>query len=95
MTLQDLETKLKDFVNKNKLAIILVAVPLLILKYRSIIIEYLIKDANKINQEAVKQDTALQVAQATADTKANQIIADADQKKKDSDDKPVDENWNK
>ena len=95
MTLNDIEAKLKDIWANNKLLLVLVAIPLLILKFRSVIIDLLVKDSRQIVDDTAKKDAALATQQTVANAQADQVIQDANKAKKDSDSKPVDENWNK
>jgi hypothetical protein len=95
MNLNDIENKLKDIWANNKLLLVLVAIPLLILKFRSVIIDLLVKDSRKIVDETTKKDDALKTEQTVANTKADQIIVDANKAKKDSDSQTVNEDWNK
>ena len=91
----EVEAKIKDLWANHKLLLVLLIIPLLILKFRSVIIDLLVKDSRQILDDTTKKDTGLAAAQGEANAKADQIIEDANKDKKDSDSKPVDENWNK
>lgn len=95
MSLKDLEDKVTDIWNNHKWLFVLVAIPLVILKFRSVIIELLVKDSRKILDDTTKKDDVLKQQQTAATTKADQIIADADKARKDSQNEPVKEDWNK
>ena len=93
--LQEAEDKLKTLWSNNKLLLCTLLLPILILKFHSLIISLLVGDSKQILSDTVKQDTALANQETAANTQADQIIANADTTAQAAQNKPVDENWNK
>lgn len=93
----NLDQKLKDLWNGNKLAFWLLVIPLglciVAYKFRSALIDLLVKDSRKIAIETEKQDDALAQQQAAAAAQAAQLVQQAQDLGKDK--KPVGEDWNK
>jgi len=100
MTLNDIESKLASLEEKakslssNKLWFLLLLLPVIILKYRSIIIDLLIKDSNKIVNDTTKKDNVLASEQQAASVQADQILKDANDAKEKSDQETVTADWN-
>lgn len=83
----------KNLWNNNKIVFFLLIPVILLIFFRNVIIDLLIKDSRKIGNEAEEKDRKLSQDETKANTQANQIIADADKK---SENKPeVGEDWNK
>lgn len=93
MTLNEFEAKVKDLYDNHKWLIVLLIIPLLILKFRSVIIDILIGDSKKILADTTKKDDALAAQQQEANTKADQIIQDAKATKEKSDKEEVTDDW--
>lgn len=93
MTLKDIENKVMDTWNNHKWLVIVVAVPVLLFKIRNIIIDLLLQDSKHIADQTVKKDQQLAKEESDDNTKANEIIKDADAEKKASDDQQVDDHW--
>lgn len=91
----DFESDLKDLWANHKLLLVLLIIPILLYKFRSIFIGMLVSDSSAILAETVKKDEALKQSQTVASAKADQIIADADKARKEAESKPVNEDWNK
>jgi len=73
---------------------LLLLLPVIILKYRSIIIDLLIKDSNKIVNDTTKKDNVLASEQQAASVQADQILKDANDAKEKSDQETVTADWN-
>lgn len=88
-----MDEKIKNLYNNNKIVFFLL-VPLIALYFcRNILIGLLVDNGNKIAGEAAKKSDELKSEEVAANSKADQIIADAD---KHAADKPaVGEDWNK
>lgn len=95
MTLNEFEDKVNDLWKNHRWLLILLAIPLIILKFRSTIIDLLLGDSSKILKETSNKDSKLGDQQKAANTKADKIIEDANKEREESDDKKVNEDWNK
>jgi hypothetical protein len=93
MNLNDIEAKANDLWQNHRWLFVLVAIPVAIFKFRSVIIDLLVADSKKIATETAKKDVVLAVQENTANSEANTIIKTADAAKKVSDDSEVKDNW--
>jgi len=91
--LKSLEQKLAALVNSNKILLVVLIVPLVIIKYRSFIINLLVKDSAQISAATVTQDAVLAKQESQDNTKADAAIADAEKIKAASDAQVVTEDW--
>ena len=92
-----LDEKLKTLWNNNRLTFFLVVIPLglalLAYKFRSFLIDILVKDSRKIGIETEQKDKVLAQQQAAAQAQAQQLVQQAQDLSKD---KPeISEDWNK
>lgn len=89
----NLDEKIKNLWNNNKIVFFLL-IPLIALWYfRNVIIDLLVSSGNKVVTDTTKKSDELKHDQTVANTKADQIIADADAA---AAKKPlVGEDWNK
>ena len=96
--LQKLESDLLACFQRNKTIFSVLVVPLLIvcvIKFRDIIIDFLIGDSKKIVSNASKQDAKIEAVQNADETKANQEVAAAQAIAKEEKTETVDVNWYK
>lgn len=86
-----MDQKIKDLWNNNRIVFFL-CIPLIALYFaRNWLISLLVASGNKVVGDTTAQSDVLKQDEAVANTKADQIIADAD---KQAANKPaVDENW--
>lgn len=86
-----MDQRIRDLWNSNKIVFFLL-IPLIALYFaRNWLIDLLVKNSNKTVSDTTAQSEALNLDETVANTKADQIVADAD---KQVADKPiVDEHW--
>jgi hypothetical protein len=99
MTIQELETKMAAVeakaksLSQSKLWYLLLLVPIIILKYRSFLINLLVNNSKQITDDAAKQSATLVQQETQANDQANKIIADADKAKTTADSQDVPNDW--
>jgi len=93
--LKSLEQKIAALVNSNKILLVLLIVPLVIIKYRSFIINLLVKDSAQISAATVAQDATLAKQESQDNAKADAAVADAEKTKAASDAQVVTNDWYK
>lgn len=82
-----------DLWKNNKLFLIAFGAIILIIKFRSLLIDLIVSDSKKVFDNAKKQSDTLKSEEDSANKKANDLVASADKKLQE---KPtVDEDWNK
>lgn len=88
-----MDEKISNLWKTNKIAFFLLLIPIGLWFARNIIIDLLVKSGNKVVGDATTQSEVLKNESTVANTKADQIIADADAQ---AAAKPaVGEDWNK
>lgn len=88
-----MDQKIKDLWNNNKLLFLLFIPFIALWFFRNLVISLLVTSGNKIVGDTTQKSEALKTQETVENTKANQIIQDADQA---AANKPaVDENWNR
>jgi hypothetical protein len=99
MILQDLQAKLTALEDKckslssSKLWYLLLLVPIIVLKYRSFLIDLLVKDSKQITEDTTKKSEVLVQQENQANNQANKIISDADKAKADATGGDIPDNW--
>lgn len=91
--LQKFNAPLSTLWNQYRGFLIIFGILILIVKFRSAIIDLLISDSRKIVSDTVKQDAQLKVEENQANDQANQLRREADQLGKNK--AVIDEDWNK
>lgn len=76
----------------TKIVLVIIGVITLIVKFRSIIIDLLVKDSKKTLDDATKKDDQLKAEETQANQQADALVKKAAEEGKT--DAPVDENWN-
>lgn len=88
-----LNTDVKTLWANNKLFLIIFGVLILIIKFRTVIIDILVSNSKEILEDAKKQDTQLKSEENKANDQANQLVKESKDLSKN---KPkIDEDWNK
>lgn len=89
------EVTLVNLIKNNYLTILLVAVPLIVLKVRSIIVDMLLANAKKTMADTVAKDQILKAKETAENDKADQIIKKADSDRSTEQGQSVGADWYK
>ncbi len=85
--------KIKNLWNNNRLVFFLLIPFIALFFLRNILIDMLVSSGNKVVSDTSKKSDELKQESVVADTKANQIIEDADKARKDQ--PKVGQDWDK
>ena len=88
-----MDEKIKNLWNNNRLVFFLLIPFIALFFLRNILIDMLVSSGNKVVSDTSKKSDELKQESVIADTKANQIIEDADEARKDQ--PKVGEDWDK
>ena len=91
--LDKLSSSPSELWKNNKLFFIAFGAIILIIKFRSLLVDLIVSDSKKVFGDAKKQSDVFKGEEDSANKKANELVAKADQK---LNNRPtVDEDWNK
>jgi len=91
--LAKLKQQLIDLFDKEKGLFILIAVGVVVVKFRDILISLLVGSAKRVEDNAIKQDAKLASQENTANTQADALVVQAQQEP--SKEQNVDKDWYK
>jgi hypothetical protein len=84
---------IKDLWSKNKLLFLLIIPVIIVYKFRTVIIDILVKNAGEIMKETEKKDKDLASQESRANDQANDLIKKAQEEGQNK--PPIGEDWNK